>query len=75
MAGEVSNPKQIPPVSRKLAQLFHIECLNRGVATASRGDVFASLAAEQNHFDALAEAVMQFCDTYEGLLRRSVAGR
>lgn len=71
--GPVTTPRDIPPVSRRLAQLFHMECLLNGVLVASRGDIFVSLAAEERHYNALRQAVRLFADSYEPLLRREFA--
>lgn len=70
---DITNPKQIPVASRKLAQLFHIECLSESVAVASRGDVFPSLAADERHFRALEQAIDKFVDGYGEMLRREAA--
>jgi glutamate-1-semialdehyde 2,1-aminomutase len=70
--GAIRRPSDIPPVSRKLGALFHMECLGQGVALASRGDVFASLPAEERHRDALRHALRHFVTTHGALVRAEV---
>jgi glutamate-1-semialdehyde 2,1-aminomutase len=41
--GAVTTPRDIPAASRRMAQIFHMECLLNGILLASRGDVFISL--------------------------------
>jgi glutamate-1-semialdehyde 2,1-aminomutase len=69
----ITSPKDIPAVSRRLAQLFHIECLLSGALIASRGDVFMSLPVIDRHRAALADAITRFVDTYGELVRREIA--
>lgn len=69
----VKRPQDIPPVSKRLAQLFHIECLLNGVLLASRGDVFMSLPIQRAHKAALCDATARFIDVYGDLARREVA--
>jgi glutamate-1-semialdehyde 2,1-aminomutase len=66
---EIRTPADIPAQSKRLSKLFHLESLARGVAMASRGDVFASLAAEERHRDALRGAVRHFAATHRALVR------
>jgi glutamate-1-semialdehyde 2,1-aminomutase len=68
----IHSPADIPPASRRLSQLFHMESLQRGVLVASRGDIFISLAAANQHLTALREAVLWFADTYAPLIRREL---
>lgn len=70
--GPVTTPKSVPAISRTLAQLFHLECLARGVLVASRGDVFVSLAAEGRHRDRFRAAVNGFVDAHGDLVRREI---
>jgi glutamate-1-semialdehyde 2,1-aminomutase len=70
--GPIRSPRDIPPASRQMGQLFHLEALGQGVALASRGDIFASLAAEQRHRDALRAAVEHFVATHGALVRRTL---
>jgi glutamate-1-semialdehyde 2,1-aminomutase len=65
----IRTPRDIPAASRNLGALFHLESLAQGVALASRGDVFASLPAEQRHRDALRDAVRHFTETHGALVR------
>jgi glutamate-1-semialdehyde 2,1-aminomutase len=70
----ITTPADIPAISRRLAQVFHLECLLNNVLLASRGDVFVSLAASDRHRDALHDAVRSFVDAYEPMLHREIAG-
>lgn len=69
----ITRPKDIEPVSRRLGQLFHLECILANVLVASRGDVFMSLAVEPRHKAALSQAILSFVDAYGDLIRREVA--
>jgi glutamate-1-semialdehyde 2,1-aminomutase len=68
----INAPRDIPPSSRSLAQLLHMECLLDGVLLASRGDVFVSLPIEEPHRAALADAVSRFANTYGDLIQREI---
>jgi glutamate-1-semialdehyde 2,1-aminomutase len=68
----INAPGDIPPSSRSLAQLLHMECLLDGVLLASRGDVFVSLPINESQRAALADAVSRFADTYGDLIRREI---
>jgi glutamate-1-semialdehyde 2,1-aminomutase len=70
--GPIRSPRDIPAASRHIGQIFHLEALAQGVALASRGDVFASLAAEQRHRDALRAAVEHFVATHGALVRKAL---
>lgn len=72
--GAIRSPRDIPAVSKRIGQLFHLEALAQGVALASRGDVFASLAAEERHRDALRAAVRHFVATHGALVRAELGG-
>jgi glutamate-1-semialdehyde 2,1-aminomutase len=69
----ITSPKEIPAVSRRFAQLFHVECILNNVLVASRGDVFMSLPMGERHKAALSEAVSRFTDSYGELIRREIA--
>lgn len=69
----ISHPKDIPAISRRLAQLFHIECILSNVLVASRGDIFMSLPVGPQHKAALSEAILRFVDSYGELIRREIA--
>ena len=72
----INAPKDIPPVSRKLGQLFHMETLLRSILVAARGDIFISLAITQQQLDSLRWAIAAFADDYRGLIERELpAGR
>ena len=43
VAAPIIRPRDIPPVSKKLGQLFHMESLLRSVLITGRGDIFISL--------------------------------
>jgi glutamate-1-semialdehyde 2,1-aminomutase len=68
----ISRPADIPPVSKTLGQLFHIECVLRAILVAARGDIFVSLAVTQDQLQNLYQAVLEFVDDYEGLIEREV---
>lgn len=68
----ITRPRDIARVSRRLGQLFHLECILANVLVASRGDVFMSLAVEERHKTALSHAVLSFVDAYGELIRREV---
>jgi glutamate-1-semialdehyde 2,1-aminomutase len=68
----VTTPRDIPAVSRRIAQIFHLECLLNGVLLASRGDVFISLPTSKHQYDALRNIIRFFVDSYEPMLRREV---
>lgn len=70
----INSPDDIPPASRSLAQLLHMECLLNGVLLASRGDVFISLPVDEPHRAALTDAILRFADTYGDLIRRKIPG-
>jgi glutamate-1-semialdehyde 2,1-aminomutase len=70
--GPIRTPKDIPSISRRLGQLFHIECLMRGVLVASRGDIFMGLPVTELHKNALRDAISSFVDCYGELLRREL---
>jgi glutamate-1-semialdehyde 2,1-aminomutase len=69
----ISAPKDITPASRRLVQVFHLECLLKGVLTAYRGDVFLSLAATDAHRSALRHVVLSFAESYRPLIERELA--
>ena len=69
----ITTPADIPPISRRLAQLFHVESLLQGVLVASRGDVFFSLPVGERHTRALSNAISHFVDLYGELIRREMA--
>lgn len=68
----ITTPRDIPPVSRRIAQIFHMECLLNGLLVASRGDVFVSLAVTERHYEALRSTVLAFADAYEPMVRREL---
>jgi glutamate-1-semialdehyde 2,1-aminomutase len=71
--GAVITPRDIPAVSRRIAQIFHMECLLNGVLLASRGDVFISLPTSQHQYDELRRVLRLFVDAYEPMLQREIA--
>ena len=71
----VCAPKDIPPISRCLAQLFHLECLLRGILVASRGDVFVSLAVNPIQMQSLEQAIMTFANSVSRATRARIAGQ
>jgi glutamate-1-semialdehyde 2,1-aminomutase len=68
----ISTPRDIPTVSRRFAQIFHLECLLNGVLLASRGDVFISLPTLEHQYDALRKVTQSFVENYEPMLRREL---
>ena len=69
----IKSPKDIPPVSRKLGQLFHLETALRSILVASRGDIFVSLVVSPAQLQDLRQAIMAFADTYRPLLERELS--
>ena len=68
----INTPKDIPPVSKKLGQLFHMESLLRSILVAARGDIFISLAITQDQLQSLRQAIMAFADDYHALIEREL---
>ena len=68
----IASPLDVPAVSRRIAQIFHLECLLNGVLFASRGDVFISLPTSESQYDALRNTIRSFVDNYEPMLRREL---
>ena len=66
----IATPADIPPVSPKLAQLFHMECMLRGVSVVARGDIFISLPISAADSDELVAAVEHFADRHGERERR-----
>jgi glutamate-1-semialdehyde 2,1-aminomutase len=53
----IRTPKDIPPVSKKLGQLFHMEMLLRSILVAARGDIFISLPVTKEQIRKLRGAI------------------
>lgn len=69
----ITTPKNIPPVSRRIGQLLHIECLQEGVLMASRGDAYLSLPMTADHRDRFRRSLARFVEAYAPLIRRALA--
>jgi glutamate-1-semialdehyde 2,1-aminomutase len=70
--GPINTPKDIPPVSKKLGQLFHMESLLRSVLVAARGDIFISLPVTSVQLQTLRNAISAFVDDYAALIEREL---
>jgi len=68
----IQSPKDIPAISRKLSQLFHLETLLRSILVTSRGDIFVSLPINQSQLRELRQAIMAFANDYRPLLEREL---
>ncbi len=68
----IQSPKDIPTISRKLSQLFHLETLLRSILVTSRGDIFVSLPITQSQLRNLRQAIMAFAEDYHPLLEREL---
>ena len=66
-------PNDIPPVSKKLGQLFHMEMLLPSILVAARGDIFISLPVTKEQMSKLRDATLQFADEYRPLVARALA--
>jgi glutamate-1-semialdehyde 2,1-aminomutase len=69
----IRTPKDIPPVSKKLGQLFHMEMLLRSILVAARGDIFISLTVKNEQMRKLRGAILQFADEYRPLITRALS--
>lgn len=69
----IRTPKDIPPVSKKLGQLFHMEMLLRSVLVAARGDMFISLAVTKEQMMKLRRTMHEFADEYRPLIVRELS--
>ena len=65
-------PSDIPQVSKKLGQLFHMESLLRSVLVAARGDIFISLPVTQVQLQRLRSAIGAFADDHLALIEREL---
>jgi glutamate-1-semialdehyde 2,1-aminomutase len=70
--GPITTPKDIPPISKKLSQLFHMECLLRSVLVAARGDIFISLPVTAAQLEILRRAINDFVDDFRPLIEREL---
>jgi glutamate-1-semialdehyde 2,1-aminomutase len=68
----IASPKDIPPVSKKIGQLFHMENILRSILVAARGDVFISLAISVSQLNGLRAAVNSFVEEYQPLIEREL---
>ena len=71
--GPISSPKDIPSVSKKLGQLFHMESVLRSVLVAARGDIFISLPVTAAQLQVLRNAILAFVDDYAALIERELS--
>lgn len=71
-ARTITSPKHIPPTSRRIGQLLHLECMQDGVLIASRGDAYFSLPMDDTHRSALRRSLGRFVNDYASLIRREV---
>jgi glutamate-1-semialdehyde 2,1-aminomutase len=74
-ARPINSPRDIPAASKKLGQLFHMECVLRSILVAARGDIFISLAVTQAQLDHLRQAVIDFVEDHRSLIEREILGR
>lgn len=68
----INRPADIPPVSKTLGQLFHMECIFRSILVAARGDIFVGLAVTPEQMQSLQQAILAFVDDHSGLIEREV---
>ena len=68
----ITAPNDIPPVSKKLGQLFHMESLPRSILVAGRGDIFISLPVTQAQLRKLRQAITAFVDDHLALIEREL---
>jgi glutamate-1-semialdehyde 2,1-aminomutase len=68
----IESPTDIPAASKKLGQLFHMECVLRSNLVAARGDIFISLAVTRAQLDNLRQAVITFVEDYRSLIEREI---
>ncbi|MCC7346261.1 MAG: aminotransferase class III-fold pyridoxal phosphate-dependent enzyme [Variibacter sp.] len=66
----VTRPKDIPPISRSLSRLLHMELLLAGVLVAARGDMFPMLATTSGQMQMLRDAILGFAEKYAPMLER-----
>ena len=71
--GPINTPRDIPPVSKKLGQLFHMESLLRSVLITARGDIFISLPVTAAQLQTLRDAVLNFVEDYSVLIERELS--
>ena len=64
----IESPRDIPPSSRALSQLFHMFALLQGVLVAGRGDLFVSLPTTPEQLGRLDATVAAFIDAYGDLI-------
>jgi len=69
----IRTPKDIPPVSKELGQLFHMEMLLRSILVAARGDIFISLPVTKEQMRKLHGAILLFADEYRTLIARALS--
>jgi glutamate-1-semialdehyde 2,1-aminomutase len=68
----IVTPKDIPPISRKLGQLFHMEMLLGSILVAARGDIFVSLPITDAQLTSFRDAVVAFISEHRSLIERAV---
>jgi len=68
-----TRPADIPPASRSLGQLFHMDMIMRSILVAARGDIFISLPVTSQQLEQLRVAVNAFVDDYGPLIERAVS--
>jgi glutamate-1-semialdehyde 2,1-aminomutase len=68
----IESAKDIPAASKKLGQLFHMECALRSILVAARGDIFISLAVTQAQLEHLRQTVIAFVEDYRSLIEREI---
>jgi len=66
-------PKDIPPISKKLGQLFHMEMLLHSILVAARGDIFISLPVTKEQMRKLHGAILLFADEYRPMIARALS--
>jgi len=71
--GPINTPTDIPPVSKKFGQLFHMESLLRSVLITARGDIFISLPVTAAQLQTLRDAVLNFVEDYSVLIERELS--
>jgi glutamate-1-semialdehyde 2,1-aminomutase len=71
----INTPNDIPPASKPLGQLFHMESILRSILVAARGDIFFSLAVTSEQRRNLHQAIMAFVDDYGALIEREVPAK
>jgi glutamate-1-semialdehyde 2,1-aminomutase len=69
---KISNPRDIPPESRMLGRLLHMELLLSGLLIAARGDVFVMLPCLSEHLEELRSGLLGFPDEHRNLITRSL---